>query len=232
MSYTRHTALERETSQRKEQSICGSRADFVSHRIRQAIREGRYQPGERIRETEVATWLGVSRTPVREALRRLESNGVVTFESWRGAVVAELDHQQIAELYAMRRILEGAAARMAAKHISDIELDLLWQVHQQAASCLQQPVKLAQLNRQFHQIICKAAHNRYLVSSPDQMENGLTLLTGTNFTVKNRLAEALQEHRQLLKAIEGKKADRAEKLARDHIDRAEKARMTLLLDFV
>ena len=180
----------------------------------------------------MATWLGVSRTPVREALRRLESNGVVTFESWRGVVVAELDHQQIAELYAMRRILEGAAARMAARHISEAELNLLWQVHQQADSCLQQPAKLAQLNRQFHRIICKAAHNRYLVSSLDQMENGLTLLKGTTFVVKNRPAEALQEHLQLLKAIENKKADRAEELARHHIAQAEKARMTLLLDFV
>lgn len=216
----------------EEKTVCGSRADFVSNRIRQAIREGQYQPGERIREAEVAEWLDVSRTPVREALRRLESDGVVTFESWRGVVVSELDHQQIAELYAMRRILEGAAARMAAKHIRASELDLLWQIHQQAASFLRQPEKLAQLNRQFHQIIAKAAHNRYLASNLDQMENGLTLLKGTTFMVKNRPAAALQEHLQMLQAIENGDAARAEELARIHIDHAEKARMTLLLKFI
>ncbi len=209
-----------------------SRADLVSNQIMQAIRGGRYQPGQRIREAEVAEWLDVSRTPVREALRRLESNGVVTFESWRGVVVSELDHQQIAELYAMRRILEGAAARMAAKHISASELNLLWQIHEQAASFLQQPEKLAQLNRQFHQIIAKAAHNRYLASNLDQMENGLALLKGTTFTVKNRPSAALQEHLQLLQAIESKDAVRAEELARIHIDHAEMARMTLLLNYV
>ena len=77
----------------------GSRADQVSEKIREAIRHGKYTSGDHIRETEVAEWLQVSRTPVREALRRLESEGLLTFESWRGVVVANLDRQQISELW-------------------------------------------------------------------------------------------------------------------------------------
>jgi len=102
-----------------------SRADQVQQQILKSIRSGQYRPGDRIRETEVAKALGVSRTPVREALRRLESDGLLSFESWRGVVVSRLDRQQVSELYAMREVLEGAAARMAARHIDDAGIELL-----------------------------------------------------------------------------------------------------------
>ena len=97
-------------------------AERVYRYLLTSIREGEFHPGERIKETSVAKALGFSRTPVREAIRRLQSEGRVTIEPQRGAVVAELDRLEISELYLLRQQLEGIAARFAAQHASDMEI--------------------------------------------------------------------------------------------------------------
>ena len=97
----------------------GSRADFVYHTLRNAIWEGRFAQGERIREEDIAGSLGVSRTPVREALQRLQRRGLLVVRPGRGFAVAELSNKQIFDLYATREILEGSAARHAAQHATD-----------------------------------------------------------------------------------------------------------------
>ena len=89
-----------------------SRADFVYDSLRDAIWEGRFAHGERLREEEIASALGVSRTPVREALQRLQQRGLLVIGPGRGLMVAQLSKQQVFELYAMREILEGSAARL------------------------------------------------------------------------------------------------------------------------
>src|SRR5882757_1613946 len=99
-----------------------SRADFVYESLRDAISDGRIAGGERVREEEVARNLGVSRTPVREALQRLQQRGILIFGPTRGLVVAQLGHAQVVELYAMREILEGSAARFAARHATTEEI--------------------------------------------------------------------------------------------------------------
>ncbi|MHA1599659.1 MAG: GntR family transcriptional regulator, partial [Alphaproteobacteria bacterium] len=203
---------------------------YVKERIREAIQAGRYQPGERIRETEVAEWLEVSRTPVREALRRLESEGLVTFMSWRGVVVADLDRQQVSELYAMREVLEGAAARLAARHIGGAEIDLLEVLLARADARREDSGALAAINRQFHETIYAAAHNRYLTQTLEQLRNALALLRGTTFAVPGRAATAAAEHVAILKAIRDRDPDAAEAAARAHIAAAQRARLQLLLD--
>src|SRR5215470_2422704 len=102
-----------------------SRADFVYENLRDAISDGRIAGGERVREEEVARNLGVSRTPVREALQRLQQRGLLVVGAGRGLIVAELTHLQVVELYGMREILEGSAARFAAQHASDTEIEML-----------------------------------------------------------------------------------------------------------
>src|SRR5882762_11989051 len=87
-----------------------SRADFVYERLRDAIWDGRIAVGERVREEEIARNLGVSRTPVREALQRLHQRGLLVFGAGRGLTVASLSQHQVLQLYAMREILEGSAA--------------------------------------------------------------------------------------------------------------------------
>lgn len=207
-----------------------SRADQVQQQILQSIRNGHFQPGDRIRETEVAKSFGVSRTPVREALRRLESDGLLNFESWRGVVVSKLDRQQVSELYAMREVLEGTAARMAAQHIDAADIELLRVLLEQAEVSSDDPARLAQLNRKLHQTIYAAAHNQYLLQTLGQLENALALLRGTTYAVPGRAQSAAAEHREIVEAICERNADAAELAARAHIGAAQRARLRLLLE--
>ena len=210
-----------------------SLAEFVQQQVRQAIHGGRFGPGERLRETEVADWLAVSRTPVREALRRLEAEGLLTFVPWRGVVVAELDRRQVTELYAMRTILEGAAARLAAQHVGEAEIDLMEGLLARAKAATASggdAEALAAINRQFHQAIYTGAHNRYLMQSLETLRNSLALLRGTTFSVPGRAKAAHREHAAILAAVKARDADAAEQAARDHIRAAERARLRLLFD--
>jgi DNA-binding GntR family transcriptional regulator len=207
-----------------------SLAEFVQQQVREAIHAGRYGPGERLRETEVAGWLAVSRTPVREALRRLEAEGLLTFVPWRGVVVAELDRRQVTELYAMRTILEGAAARLAARHVGEAEIDLMEGLLARAKAAGGDAETLAAINRQFHQAIYTGAHNHYLMQSLETLRNSLALLRGTTFSVPGRAKTAHREHAAILAAIKARDADAAEQTARDHIRTAERTRFRMLFD--
>ena len=206
------------------------RAAQVQQQILEAIRSGRYRPGDRIRETEVADWLNVSRTPVREAFRRLEAEGLLSFESWRGVVVADLDRQQVSELYAMRKALEGAAAKLAARHIDDAEIELLDLLLEQSSNTATTPEALAEINRQFHETIYAAAHNRYLLQTLEQLRNALALLRGTTYSLPGRAATALKEHKAIVEAIRVRDAEAAEQAARNHIAAAHRCRLRLLIE--
>ena len=100
----------------------GLRSEHVYRRLRDAIQQGEFKSGHRVMEIEVADWLKVSRTPVRDAIRRLESEGMLEHEPRTGLVVARLDRQAVMELYVMRETLEGTAARLCARHASDMEI--------------------------------------------------------------------------------------------------------------
>ena len=110
-----------------------SRADFVFDSLRDAISDGRIAVGERVREEEIARNLGVSRTPVREALQRLHQRGLLVFGAGRGLVVAELSQHQVLQLYAMREILEGSAARFAAQHANATDIAILYRLQKELA---------------------------------------------------------------------------------------------------
>ncbi len=203
-----------------------SRAEYVYQKMRQAIQEGRFQQGERMREEDIAKTLGVSRTPVREALRRLQTRGLLDFAPGRGLGIVELSRSQILELYAMRELLEGAAARLAAQHATPTEITYLRHLLDEFRQS-KDPQRLAYINRAFHRTICDAAHNRYMVQSLNDLGDALALLRGTTFAVKGRPESADIEHRAILDAIQKGDPDAAEKAARVHIRKAQDLRMRL-----
>ena len=205
-----------------------SLGEFVLERLRGAIRDRRYQPGQRIREAEVAQWLGVSRTPVREAFRRLQADGLLVLTPWRGAQVAELGRQQVVELYAMRRALEGTAAGLAAEHASAAEVDLLFDLIERDQAARGEPDRLAKINRLFHEAVYGAAHNRYLLEALNALDDSLALLKSTTYEVPGRAEAARQEHIVIAEAIRRRDAGGAEQAARAHISTAEEARLKLL----
>ena len=120
---------------------------FAYASLREAIRTGRLRPGSRVREKVIADWLEISRTPVREALRRLEADGLLAFEPHRGMVIAELDEPATLELYRMREVLEGAAAAFAARTASEAEIARLHGFLDTEATLLDDAPSLAELNR-------------------------------------------------------------------------------------
>jgi DNA-binding GntR family transcriptional regulator len=201
----------------------GSRADFVFETLRDAIWDGRIARGVRIREEEIARNLGVSRTPVREALQRLQQRGLLVVGAGRGLVVAELSHLQVVELYAMREILEGSAARFAAQHASDTEIEILHRLQRELRQVKTDAMALVMLNRQFHQAIYHAAHNQYLMQALESLHDSLALLNHTTFRMPKR-KESDEEHRKIVLAIEKRDPDQAEQAARAHIRNAQRTR--------
>jgi DNA-binding GntR family transcriptional regulator len=204
-----------------------SRAELAYRRLRQGIRAGEFRPGQRLREAELATRLNVSRTPVREAIRRLASDGLIEVAPSRGVMIISLDKQQVRQLYALREILEGAAARMAAQHASPAEIATMRELLD-AGRAAAEPGQIARLNRLFHHAIQDAAHNRYLAQALVQLSDSLSLLPGTTYEVPGRADAAHEEHLAIIDAIEARAPERAEDLARRHIAMAGQTRIRMM----
>ena len=147
-------------------------------RLLQAIEEGELAPGSRLREADLAERFQISRTPVREALGRLEAQGLVAHEPHRGASVARLDYGQVSELYDLREVLEGTAARLAAIHASAVETEILEEMVARDRTLLRDAPALARTNRLFHRQIHGAARNRFLQGTLETMRLSLVLLPG------------------------------------------------------
>jgi DNA-binding GntR family transcriptional regulator len=200
----------------------------VYRSICSAIQDGTYRPGDRLREEEIADRLKVSRTPVREAFGRLLTKGFVEPAGARGLLVREMGSAEVVELYALREILEGAAARLASLQASPSEIDDLLDIQQALEAHVDQPNDMARLNRLFHDAIFRSSHNRYLNAALRDMQDFIGLLGVTTFSVSGRPGIALAEHRALIAAIAEHDPDKAEKLARIHIREALRVRMKLL----
>jgi len=192
-----------------------------------AIDRGDYAPGARLVEAELADRFGVSRTPVREALNRLEAQGVVARDARRGVVVASLDYDQLGELYAVREVMEALAARMAARHAAPAEIDLLDEMVSQDRARADDPAALSQTNKAFHRQLHRASHNRYLIQMLDAMRRSLALLSSTTLAVPGRGAQSVDEHGAIVAAIAARDEDAADAAARRHIANALGARLRL-----
>ncbi|MBR0671244.1 GntR family transcriptional regulator [Neoroseomonas soli] len=197
-------------------------------RIRAAIREGSLAPGERLTETDLAARFGVSRTPVRQAIARLEAEGLLTHESRRGLTVTRPDHQQVVELYVMREVLEGAAARLAAQHASETEIAAMAEIVEHEAEAFGDARALAEANQRLHGLLYLAAHNRYLLRSLEQLAATMALLP-TLLTRGGRAEQAHAEHRAILAAILTRDGAAAEDAARRHARAAQKHRLAWMI---
>ncbi|WP_043830812.1 GntR family transcriptional regulator [Muricoccus aerilatus] len=192
-----------------------------------AIDSGALPAGTRLREAELAVRFGISRTPVREALKRLEAQGLVLHEPHHGAVVASLGYAQMTELYHMREVLEGTAANLAATHATPTEVEILREMVERDRGLQEDPGRLAGTNRLFHQQVYLAARNSFLNTILENMRLSLALLGGTTLAVPRRGAESVEEHAAIVAAIEARDAEAAEAAARRHIRNAFKVRIGL-----
>jgi DNA-binding GntR family transcriptional regulator len=206
----------------------GSAADYAYAKLHAAIVEGHFSPGRRMREIELASWLGISRTPTRHALSRLEIEGLLEVRPRTGLVVSSLDETAMEELYEMRAVLEGAAAAMAAHHASPREVAALAQLIEDEARLPSDPTVRYRHNLAFHRAIYAAAHNRFLMKSLYALHDAIALLGPTTLGAKGRLPDAAREHRLIVEAITKRDGARAEVAARTHILKAVELRRTML----
>lgn len=212
----------------KKEQHYASLSELVYQKMREAIQQGALRPGQRIMEIEVAEWLKVSRTPVREALRRLEGDGMLTLEPRTGLVVASLSRQAMLELYVMREVLEGTAARLCARHASDLEVMELEELVKREERLQGNFEELARHNRLFHEAVHRGAHNRYLEKSLSAVNDSMWLLGKSQMLLPHRAQGALAEHGELLAAIRTRDPDSAEEAARRHVRSAQKERLKQL----
>ena len=193
--------------------------------ILEAIEAGQYRPGDRLVESELAERLGVSRTPIREALQRLETQAMLTRDG-RSLIVASLDHNQLAELYTVRSELEGLAARLAARHATPEELRVLQSmVAEDRALVGGDPRLLSRANKRFHKQIHLASHNRFLVQQLDLVHRSMALMATTSLAAIGRDHAALDEHDHIVTAIVTGDGDAAYAALKVHISRAFETRL-------
>ncbi|MFS8534788.1 MAG: GntR family transcriptional regulator [Limnochordales bacterium] len=204
-----------------------SRAELVYITLRQDILNNTYRPGQRLSEEAIAQELNVSRTPVREALKRLHAEGFVEITPHRGAVVRDPSGEELAELCTVREVLEGLAARLAARSISLIEVYSLERLlaEMEAAMAEGRLADLDALNFQFHETIWIASRNRYLAHQLRQLRQFVHRLQESTLTVQGRKEEAYREHKALFEACAAGDPDEAERLAREHVRKAESVRL-------
>lgn len=194
--------------------------------VLEAIDRGEFRPGDRLVESELADRFGVSRTPIREALQRLETQAVLARDG-RSLVVSSLDHDQLGELYVVRAELEGLAARLAAQHAAPEEVRVLWDMVRKDSDLVSRPDALSRANKRFHRQIHLASHNRYLIQQLEMLHRSMALMATTSLAVEGRGVAAIEEHEEIVGAIEARDGDRADAAIRRHISRAFETRLKL-----
>lgn len=194
--------------------------------ILNAIDMGDFKPGDRLVESDLADRFGVSRTPIREALQRLETQSLLTRDG-RSLIVASLDHNQLAELYVVRAELEGLAAHLAARHATEEEVRVLRDMVEADRSLIGNPQAMSRANRRFHKQIHLASHNRYLVQQLDLVHRSMALMATTSLAAVGRDEDAIREHDDIVSAIEKRDTAAAGAALRAHISKAFVTRLKL-----
>ena len=202
----------------------------VYAQLHEGIITGAYRPGEQLIETTLAAQFGISRTPVREALRRLEQDGLVERGS-RGMQVSRRSPEEILEIYEVRIVLETAAARAAAERRTTLDLLRLEQVHQaMLAASPDDANTLANTNRKFHEIIWSMSHNKTLIDLLMRLHAHLIRYRETTLTYPERWKTVLDEHAELIDAIKNGESDKAAEIAQHHMTGARNTRLLMYAD--
>ncbi|MBQ7841759.1 MAG: GntR family transcriptional regulator [Lachnospiraceae bacterium] len=194
----------------------------VFHRLREDILAGKYKEHEELREMAISEEMGVSRTPVREALRQLELEGLVTIIPNKGAYVTGITRKDVEDIYAIRALLEGLCAKWATLHISQQQLERLEEVIflSEFHASKNHAKQLTELDDQFHDILYEACNSKMLEHQLKDFHEYVRRVRKTTFSDNTRSLESVKEHRQIMEAIREKDGDRAEQLATLHMKNA------------
>lgn len=182
--------------------------------IRESILKGVLKPGEKVAEPELAERFGISRTPIREAFRQLESEGYLTVIPRKGAVVTALSERDVTEFYAIKSILEGYAARLAAVNLTPREIDRLETINEKLAQVAKEGDVKAfyRVHSEFHDVFIKAAGNEKLAELISQVGMKFIRLRMASLSLPGRMDISVEEHRKLIEAFRANDGEAANKL--------------------
>lgn len=204
--------------------------EMVFESLREAINLGRLRPGERLMEIQLAEEMGVSRTPVREAIRKLELEGFVAMVPRKGAYVAGISVKDIVDVFEIRASLEALAAGLAAERITDEEMELLERslVEISEFSTDENIKAIVDGDINFHDIIYKASRNQRLVQIITHLQEQIHRFRMTSLSQPGRTKIALDEHKSIVEAISDRNVELAQQLAREHIENAEQSLLNVM----
>lgn len=205
-------------------------AQAVFLTLREAILSGRLPAGTRLGEEEIAARLATSRTPVREAVFRLETQSLVERLARRGVIVAQVTPDEIVEVYYVRQAMDSLAARLAAHAALPSHLIILRRVNDELrdAADAEDYAAMAAMNIRFHEALCEASRNALLLHFVRQVHDRVRRFPGTTFSEPKRAHEAVEEHSELIEALVRRDAIAAERIASDHMGRAMNVRMQMI----
>jgi DNA-binding GntR family transcriptional regulator len=190
----------------------------VAERLRQQIFARELEPGSWIDEMKLCGELGISRTPLREALKVLAAEGLVTMKVRRGAYVTEMSADDVAQVFHLLSLLESDAAATVAMHANDDQRDLLARLHARLESQVRRRSEFFATNEQFHMALLEMAGNRWALQMVADLRKVMKLNRHHSLFKQGRLADSLAEHRALMKAIEQRDAVAASRLMHVHFD--------------
>lgn len=207
----------------------GNTTDAVTDALREEILSGALAPNTWLREHEIAMRFSVSRTPVREAIRRLSDEGLTQRSANQGTRVAPMSLDDVLAVYAVRETLEGLAARTAAAKRPAGLIEALRKVQNEMERTPEDSAKLESLNLQFHGILRDACNNQYLERFLVQVEHAVRRFGQSTYEVPGRAQEAFSEHYAIIAAVAVGDASAAETCAIEHMRRAREARLSQVL---
>lgn len=199
--------------------------EIVYEELRKAIFDGRIKKGEHLVESIIGEEMEVSRTPVREALRQLEAEGLVSNVPRRGAIVQGITKEDAVEIYDLREVLEGLVVRLACKNITDEDIIRLKDILKKMEETISKKDDESYLNihGDFNTIIFNRANSKRLQSLMTNIYDYLASLRSISLQKEDRRISALEEHRQIVYALEKRDEEAVEKLAREHVRKAKEA---------
>lgn len=194
--------------------------DAIYNQIRDLIIMRKLKPGEKLNEQYLARKLGTSRTPIREALLRLQEDGLVTNEPFRGTYVTVFTPRDIQEIYDFRKALEGMAARLALPSITDSQYDSIRQLVESSIRMLElgEIEEYIRTDAHFHDTLVQMSGNRRLIEAMSRIGAQIQVIRALVATKPGRVYQAASEHRAILKALERRDVSETVRLLEEHID--------------
>lgn len=191
----------------------------VFHKMREDILRGRYKQNEAMKELQISKELGVSRTPVREALRQLELEGLVTIIPNKGAVVTGINAKDISDIYAIRSMIEGLSAKWAASNITEEQLDELEEIVYLSEFHLKKGHidQLYELDTRFHEMLYEASASKILRHVLSDFHHYVQRVRKTSLSSEERAVKSINEHKAILEALRKGDGEEASALTNVHV---------------